>query len=169
MLNVTEEKNEDTTQSNNEDVNKNENGNENENEYYTSRNSCVRNLKLETKNIDNIIHDIKKQNSNDLYKKQEHYEETITIQNTKDDENKIKIIDEEENENKENNYENISKLVRDLTEETNSPKKEKHCGFILSTKNICRTDTKNDLWGKMKVLNLKSRKDLDMKDMMRRK
>ena len=177
LLNVTEEKNEDTTPSNNEDNNQNdnkndnqnENENENENEYYTSRNGCVRNLKLETKNIDNIIHDIKTQNTNNgLYKKQEHYEDTLTIQNTKEDENKIKINDEEQNENKENNYENISKLVHDLTEVPNSPKKEKHCGFLLSTKNISRTDTKNDVWGKMKTLNIKSRKDLDMKDMMRR-
>ena len=166
LINVNEEKNEETTSNNGED-------NQNENVYYTSRNSDKKISKLNTKynkSIDNIIHDIKKQNSIDLMKKKENFEENIAIPSSKDEEkSKLKIIDYgEENETKENNLDNISKLVHDLTEIQKSPKKEKHCGFMLSTKNVCHTEAKRDLWDKMKGLNLKSRKDLDMRDLIKR-
>ena len=165
LINVNEEKNEETTSNNEED-------NQNENVYYTSRNSGKKITKLDKKNnksIDNIIHNIKKQNSIDLMKKKEHYEENIAVPSSKDEKNKLKINDfGEENESKENNFDNISKLVHDLTEIQKSPKKEKHCGFMLSTKNICHTEAKKDLWDKMKGLNLKSRKDLDMRDLIKR-
>ena len=171
LVNVNEEKNEDTTESNksnNEDNNKNVN----ENKCNTSRNYCTDNLKLDTiknSSIDNIIHSIKKRSKINLLRKKEQYENSITITKTKNDEIKIKVNDnEEDNGNKGNNSERISKLAHDLTDDQKSPKKEKHCGFMLSTKSVCRSVNKNEIWEKMKVLNLKSRKDLDMKEMIRR-